>query len=103
MNLKECTPLHLAATYGHLEIFEDLRKAGANIFLLNDQQQSVLHKACQVTNHPLVVFNVSLSTGEPQPIFSNVATSENVGMGSPDNKDCCKIGFCHREEVASLQ
>ena len=44
------TPLHLAATYGHLEIFQDLRKAGANIFLLNDQKQSVLHKACQVNS-----------------------------------------------------
>ena len=52
--LQECTPLHLAATYGHLGIFQDLREAGANLFLLNDQKQSVLHKACQVSNHRLV-------------------------------------------------
>ena len=52
--MKECTPLHLAATYGHLSIFQALRKAGANILLRNDQQQSVLHKACQVSTHCLV-------------------------------------------------
>ena len=49
-NLKDCTPLHLAATYGHLGIFQDLREAGADLFLLNDQKQSVLHKACQVNS-----------------------------------------------------
>ena len=42
------TPLHLAATYGHLDIFKALQKKGASMLCLDDKDQNVLHRACQV-------------------------------------------------------
>ena len=46
-DLQKCTPLHMAATYGHRQVFQTLREAGADMLLLDDKDQTVLHKACQ--------------------------------------------------------
>lgn len=45
---QDCTPLLLAATYNHGELFTVLRAAGADMFARDSRQQSILHHTCQV-------------------------------------------------------
>ena len=49
--VQKSTALHLAATYGHLDIFKVLRENGASILCLDDKNQNVLHRACQVQHN----------------------------------------------------
>uniref|UniRef100_A0A8C5PEM3 Uncharacterized protein n=1 Tax=Leptobrachium leishanense TaxID=445787 RepID=A0A8C5PEM3_9ANUR len=39
------TPLHLACYFGHVQVVEDLLKAGADVNVLNDMGDTPLHKA----------------------------------------------------------
>jgi len=48
------TALHLAATYGHREMFQTLRDAGAKTCRLDQKQQTVLHRATQEGHWELV-------------------------------------------------
>ena len=45
---QNCTPLLLAATYNHSEIFTALREAGADMLACDIKQQSIFHHTCQV-------------------------------------------------------
>merc|ERR1711971_553966 len=53
-DIQKSTPLHLAATYGHLDIFKVLLKNGASMLCLDDKDQNVLHRASQEGHWPIV-------------------------------------------------
>ena len=48
------TPLHIAATYGHVEVFKILLEANSNVRLKDHQQQSALHRAAQEGNPEII-------------------------------------------------
>ena len=53
-DVQDCTPLHLAATYDHLEIAEVLLDAGADPQSISNEHNTPLHEACLEGNAAIV-------------------------------------------------
>ena len=49
-----CTPLHDAATYGHLAVAELLLRCGARLLHVDKNKCTALHSACYEGNHDIV-------------------------------------------------